>query len=96
MTTLTDLLTKGQTVYTVNHHTSRSGMQRAISVHVVTESGEFRDISSLVAEAGLYKISTHHRGLKVNGCGMDMGYAVVHNIASHVFGDGYALDHRWI
>jgi len=32
----------------------------------------------------------------VTGCGMDMGFHLVNSLAYILFGDGYALDQRWL
>jgi hypothetical protein len=51
----------------------------------------------LVARALDYRLSYGaHDGLKVSGAGMDMAYHVVHSLASVLYGDGYALNHRAI
>lgn len=34
--------------------------------------------------------------LKVSGCGMDMGFAVVNHLGQKLFGDGYKLNHEWM
>ena len=35
-------------------------------------------------------------GLKVGGCGMDMGFHVVSNLSYALYDDGYAIKHAWL
>ena len=61
----------------------------------VLELRVFRDdapvnITGLVAEVLDYKIHKKHYGLKVGGCGMDMGFRVVYGLSSALYrGIGY-------
>lgn len=97
LTDLKEALTEGQTVYTILRHVSQSGMERAISVVIVNEEGSgIWDITYLVARAGLYSDHPRHRGLKVRGVGMDMGYAVVDRLSHAVFGEDYKLSQEWL
>ena len=106
---LRDVLTKGQKVYTVLRHVSSSGMSRAISALIIHQEKdgkpELWDISYLVARA--LEWSMHDKGgVKVAGCGMDMGFHLVHTLSSVLWGwneDGsyssegaYALKHEWL
>jgi hypothetical protein len=34
--------------------------------------------------------------IRVSGCGMDMGYHLVHSLSYALYGDGYALKHEWL
>ena len=92
------MLKPGDVLYTVLRHVSSSGMSRVISV-VMATGGEIESLDWIIARAGLYPrtpANSRHDGLKVNGVGMDMGYAVVYDISSRVFGDGYSLKQRWL
>jgi hypothetical protein len=93
-TELRRILTTGQDVYTILRGVSSSGMTRRISVVVVTASG-IRDISWLAAAVLECATDTNH-ALRVQGAGMDMGFHVVYQLASRLYGDGYALNQRWI
>lgn len=73
------------TVTVVLRHVSRSGMERAISVI----GPDLRDVSWLVARATGFKMHGKHEGLKVGGCGMDMGFHVVYTLSRTLYGDGY-------
>ena len=35
-------------------------------------------------------------GYRVGGCGMDMGFHLVHELGYRLFNDGYSLKHEWI
>lgn len=82
---------RGTRVYTTVRHVSRSGMQRAIQVFVI-HKGDPVDLSWRVAE--LLGWSVHSKGgVKVDGCGMDMGFHVV-NALSYAMFDGLARTRR--
>ena len=78
---LEKLLKPGDTVFTVLRHVSQSGMSRDISVIAIVDSKPL-DISHRVAT--LLKYNRAKDGsIKIGGCGMDMGFAII-----------YALSHR--
>jgi hypothetical protein len=95
---LQGMLKKGDRLYTINRHVSQSGMTRHISVFRVNESGEIETIDWLIHRAGIFKRtnSNNREGLKVSGCGMDMGFHVVYSLSSVVLNDGYALKQSWL
>lgn len=78
------MLPPGSTVKTILRHVSRSGMSRSISVIIGSD-----DYSWLVARAFGDKIDQKNGGLKVGGCGMDMGYHVVHSLSATLYRDGF-------
>lgn len=83
---LCDVLPPGTRVYTKLISVSRSGMSRVISVHVVID-GVIVNITHHVARAIDYTLTKSGPiGLKVPGCGMDMGYHVVHNLSYALHG----------
>jgi hypothetical protein len=90
---LLNILKKGDTVFTVLRHVSRSGMQRRIDLYT------FQD-SKKIYLTGYYALmrgeETPRDGYKVGGCGMDMGFHLVHGLSYRLFGDDYALNHEWI
>lgn len=83
---LREILTRRQEVFTILRHVSRSGMQREISCLVVDRDGNLRDITFWASRAIGWNIGTHG-GVKVGGCGMDMGFHLVSTLAYAVFGD---------
>lgn len=106
------ILKPGQTVYTNLRHVSKSGMSREISLHIVDDDKDVRDITWLVAGALGDKIGPNY-GIKIGGCGMDMGFPLVYSLGSRLWPEGtpephgtrngkpdtaggYALKHVWL
>jgi len=91
-------LKEGQTVYTILRSVSSSGMTRHISVLAVDNEGGLSDITYYAAAA--LNESLHEkngsRSIRQNGAGMDMGFNLVYNLASVLYGNGYALKQNWI
>ena len=91
-------LREGQTVYTILRSVSANGMSRHISLVMVDSDGSLCDITYYAAAAlneSLYE-KNGHRSIRQNGCGMDMGFNLVFNLAYALFGNGYRLTQRWI
>lgn len=81
------LLPPGSIVYTSLNHVSRSGMQRAISTYIIIKN-DVRDISYDVAE--IIGSTIHKKGgIKIDGCGMDMGFAIVHQLSYALYPNGF-------
>lgn len=120
---LREILKPGDTVYTVLRSKSRSGMSRRIDLYTIDPGGvtkpskvlpkgysyppRLRYLSGYAAV--LLDIRRSDDGLKVDGCGMDMGFSLVYNLSSVLFpridqdgkandkrGAGYALRQEWI
>jgi hypothetical protein len=87
----------GRTIYTILHRVSRSGMQRSISLRLIrrgsaTRDDQVLDISPLVAI--LLDLSrSRYGGIKVDGCGMDMGFHLVYQLSSAMFPKGFKCLH---
>jgi hypothetical protein len=89
------------TVYTILRSVSASGMTRHISLKVADGSSIY-DITYLTAKVLGDKL--HDRNgfntIKVNGCGMDMGFHIVYSLSSVLFAGqeraGYKLSQRWL
>lgn len=91
-------LTQGQTVYTILRSVSASGMCRHISLVAVDSDGSLNDITYYAAAAlneSLYE-KNGHRSIRQDGCGMDMGFNLVYNLATVLYGDGYSLKQAWL
>ncbi len=86
--TLRDILKPGMTVYTVLRHVSRSGMSRQIDV-IHMQDGSPRWLSRLVSKAVGIPFSEKKESLTVGGCGMDMGFHVVYELSSALYGQGF-------
>jgi hypothetical protein len=89
---LRKLLPAGSTVFTTTTHTSRSGMLRVIRPIVLSCADNFpgkRDLSYLLALAGIAKEHPKHYGVKVGGCGMDMGFSLVYGLSRTLYPNGF-------
>jgi hypothetical protein len=91
---------RGSTVYTILRHVSSSGMSRTIGV-VSIRPGDAVEINIrhpnyAVSVVCGYAPDQKREGVKVHGCGMDMGFDVAYSIARTIYGDGYALNHKWL
>lgn len=95
ITTLRQYLEPEQCVYTKLNHVSRTGMKRVIDLYVV-KGGEIVRITWNVAAAINGSYDRKREGLIMNGCGMDMGFAAVYDLSHTLFGNGYAINHRWL
>ena len=84
---LREFIKPGDTVYTVLRHVSRSGMMRHIDCYVM-EDNEPRYISYNVALA-TDNPATDGGAVKIGGCGMDMGFALVYDLSATLFPDGF-------
>ena len=87
---LRKILKPKNTVYTVLRSVSKSGMSREISAFVI-QKGELRNIDCLVSDAIGHTVGQH--GIKMYGCGMDMGFALVHSLGSALWPKGTAKPH---
>lgn len=89
LATLREALKPGDTVCTILKHVSRSGMLREIQC-IVTDKrdGQLWDITYFVARVTDNSIGPHY-GVRVQGCGMDMGFATVYNLSRCLYPDGF-------
>lgn len=106
---LRKLLKPGQTVYTILRHCSASGMSRSISLVIPTKDG-IQSLDYWIAQAKGESIDQKNGGIKVSGCGMDMGFHLVYNLGRMLWPNGvkkgregqpdrdggYALKHQWL
>ena len=89
---LHELLQPGDTIYTILKHVSASGMSRSIQLKVV-KNGDICDISWDAARAMGDKIDPKNGGIKIGGCGMDMGFALVYNLGAVLWPQGTPEPH---
>jgi hypothetical protein len=95
-------------VYTILRHVSASGMQRRIDLYILevdekTGTARPRYISGWAA-AVLGDKCYPENGIKVNGCGMDMGFSLVYNLSMALYNPGpkydkdkaYSLKQEWM
>lgn len=78
----------GDVIYSVIRKVSSSGMSRQIDFYFISEGKPYW-ISRRIAQILDYSVA-ESGALKVRGCGMDMCFAVVYNLASQLWpgGDG--------
>lgn len=80
----------GDTVYTLLHHVSSSGMSRRISLFIIQDNQPF-EISPWAARAMDYRRNDRDGGLVVGGCGMDMGFHLVYHLGRVLFPGGFGM-----
>lgn len=90
---LHEVLSPGDTIFTVLRHVSPSGLTRWISPFIVRD-GTPEDISWLAAVVLEASVSSRYGGVKMEGVGIDMGFALVYNLSSQLFPDGFAVEGR--
>ena len=81
---LRKMIRPGTEVYTLIRHVSRSGMSRDISCFIV-KAHSICTIDWHVQRVLDYPFSKN-QGIKVGGCGMDMGYHVVNSLSYALHG----------
>ena len=88
---------EGGEVHTRVEHVSQSGMSRNIVPIVATPDGSIINLSWHLWNLG---IGSRPRGryagrsVTMGGCGMDMTFALVYDLAAKLYGDGYKLKNR--
>ncbi len=92
---LREVLKKGDTLHTQLMHVSQSGMTRHIKVRQLKNDKPL-DWTYLVSKALDWKLSNKTNGIKVGGCGMDMGFHLIYTLSSELFNDGYAIKQEWL
>lgn len=91
---LRSLLRPGDRVYVHCTHVARSGMSRDLRLQIVNSRREIQGITPLVARATGHQLVENKHGewtLRIGGCGMDMGFAVVHDLGRALFPNGGPL-----
>lgn len=76
----------GDTVHTILDHVSQSGMSRTIRVVLLKDSDATHPNHAVSALLG-YSRAKRGDGFTVGGCGMDMGFHVVHSLGYALFGE---------
>jgi hypothetical protein len=96
---LKEEIKKGDTLWTQLNHVSQSGMTRHISVRQIKKDYPL-DWTRLVSIALDWKEAKNrfggYNGIKVGGCGMDMGFHLVYTLSSVLYNDGYAIKQQWL
>lgn len=93
---------KGRQIYTKVTHVAKSGMSRSIECFVIEEN-EPINITWAVARILGERVDQKNGGVRVSGCGMDMGFHIVNYLSYSLHGHhnthplaGYTLEHRWL
>lgn len=93
-------LKPGDKLWTVLRHRSASGMSRTIDIVRLERNADGEERVSTyawnAAKALGWRFDKARNGLKVQGCGMDMGFHTVCALSAVLFGNGYALKTGWI
>ncbi len=91
---LLDIIEPGDIIYTVLRDVSRDGMNRTIVPYLLPReaSSQARPLwlAYNVARACDYRYDERREGVRVGGCGMDMGFALVYDLAYTLWPDGFA------
>lgn len=89
---LRSILKPGSEVFTILRHVSSSGMTRHIDLMTVVD-GEIRCISYRAAIVMGMKLASGRgqTGIKISGCGMDMGFALVYDLGRYLWPKGFDL-----
>jgi len=85
---LREILKPGDTVYTILRHVTKSGMTRYIDVFVFRDNKP-RYLTYWAKEVLGWGGSKNHEGVKVGGCGMDMGFHLVYSLSRYLYPDGF-------
>lgn len=97
---LREFFPAGSTVYTVLRNRSSSGMSRTFGVVAISVAADGRVIMRFpyhaVASALGLRIDSKREGVRIHGCGMDMGFEIAYQLSQKLYGDGYALKHAHI
>jgi hypothetical protein len=95
MAALREMVKPGDTVYTILRSVSRSGMLRHLDCYIQDKEpgGGMIWITSRVAAACDFTFTEEDwrksRGLRVGGCGTDVGFEVVYNLGYALYPGGY-------
>lgn len=99
---LKNLVPHGATIYTKLCHVSKSGMSRSIDVYIMKDN-EPLYLTQWVARVTQASVDQKNGGVKVTGCGMDMGFDLVYRLSwkllkgrDGIKDAGYPLNQRWL
>ena len=84
---LREWIKPGDTVYTILRHVSRSGMSREIGVVLMDGKSDLHPNWAVSKAIGARQGKSD--GVVMGGCGMDMGFALVHELSYALYPDGF-------
>lgn len=94
LASLRQTLRRGDQLFVATKSVSRSGMSRTVTIYTFRgPRGKVRALwlTRLVARALRWSYLDDSETLRVHGCGMDMHFHTVYELAYKLFGDGNAL-----
>jgi hypothetical protein len=84
------MLPPGSTVHCVLRHVSRSGMSRSISVFAFPPGENApQDVTYWASRVLDEPVDNKHGGIRMGGCGMDMGHALVYDLSRALYPNGH-------
>ena len=93
---LLEQIKKGDMIYLILKHVSKSGMYRVFDLLIANEKKEIKVISDEVSNALDLRYDNNRSGVGVTGVGMDMGFYIVNKLSSVLFDNADALKYRHI
>lgn len=90
--TLKENIKPNDMLYTQLEHVTKSGMTRYIKVRQIKDDYPY-DWTYLAAKALGWTYSDKHHGIKVGGCGMDMGFHLIYTLGQVLWPDGTPEPH---
>lgn len=85
---LRTMLKPGSEILTTVKHVSKSGMTRVISTRFIKD-GQLLDLDHPIAQVTGNKLHNKYYGIKISGCGMDMGFALVYELSHALYPKGF-------
>tara|TARA_Y100000114_G_scaffold143883_1_gene151874 strand:+ start:350 stop:721 length:372 start_codon:yes stop_codon:yes gene_type:complete len=109
---LKEWIKKGDTLHTTVKHVSRNGMMRYITTrHLKKSDHQDREVNVSnydyhIARVLDLPLAPNYQGVKIGGCGMDMGFHLVYSLSRALFKDeprgegdrdhGYWINQEWL
>lgn len=89
---------KDRDLYFIVRKVSSSGMSRVMSFYLGEQDGELSSVTWSIAQILGYKVIDFNgfNAIRVNGCGMDMGFKIAYDLGSVIYKDGYHFRSRQI
>lgn len=89
---LREMLQPGDVIWTRLNHVSASGMTRWLDLFVIRENEPLR-LTWSAAAATDHTYCERRESLKIEGCGMDMGFSAVYSLGHALWPDGTDTPH---
>ena len=90
-------------VYTVLRHVSQSGMTRYIDLYVIKDDQPIYISGSVADILGRKLANKASGGVKITGCGMDMGFSLVYDLSMALYCEAkydhdlaYKIKQQWL